>query len=278
MNVVVIGANGKMGQRLIPVLAEHGHQVTALVRRAGAVPGARACIADWPTNPAAAQALRAAEAIVNLAGDGNPPRGVSYARANAEPCERIHALLDGARAPHLVFISYPGAAPDARSAYLRAKARGEELSRRSATRVAILRTSFVCGSRDRPLTSDRALVVPRGKKAPMFGTGETRCRPVGMDDVAAAITAVVEQRLDGELALEGPEEMTLLELVRTLNANPSQPVRALPGWLSLLVGPLMGMRRDFVRFFLADALDAHRNVFAATGVHARRVAELWPAA
>jgi NADH dehydrogenase len=276
MNVVVVGASGKMGRRVIPVLVERGHQVTAFVRRAGALPVATACIANWPDNPAAIPALLAADSIVNLAGDGNPPRGVSYDQANSEPCERIHTLLGGVRAPHLVFISYPGAAADERSAYLRAKARGEEVSRRSAMRVAILRTSFVCGSRDQPLASDRALVVPRGRKAPMFGTGETRCRPVCMTDVVQAIVAVVEQRLEGEFALEGPEEMTLLELVRTLNANPAQPVRAVPAWLALIVGPLMGMRRDFVRFFLADALDAHRNVFAATGVRAHRVAEMWP--
>jgi uncharacterized protein YbjT (DUF2867 family) len=275
MNIVVVGANGKMGTHLLPVLRNRGHQVTALVRRDPRNLAATAVVTDWPTSQAAAHALRRADSIVNLAGHGNPPRGTSYAQANAEPCEQIQALLGDTRAAHLVFISYPGA-PVGRTSYLRAKARGEELSRASAHKVAVLRTAVVCGSRAQPLDSDRAMLVPRGKRASMFGTGQTRCRPVGMADVAQAIAAVVEQQLDGELALEGPQEMTLNELVCTLNGDPKQPVRSVPGWLGLLIGPLMGMRRDFVRFFLADALDVHRNVFTATGLRAHHLAELWP--
>jgi uncharacterized protein YbjT (DUF2867 family) len=275
MNIVIVGANGKMGTHLLPVLRDRGHRVTALVRRDPGNLAAAAVVTDWPTSPAAASALRGADSIVNLAGSGNPPRGTSYAQANAEPCERIRALLGETRVPHLVFISYPGTQAG-RTGYLRAKARGEELSLASAHKVAILRTSMVCGSRAQPLDSDRALLVPRGKRAPMFGTGQTRCRPVGVGDIAQAIAAVVEQQLCGELALEGPEEMTLNEIVCTLNGNPGQRTRNVPGWLGLLIGPLMGMRRDFVRFFLADALDVHRNVFTATGLRAHHLAELWP--
>jgi nucleoside-diphosphate-sugar epimerase len=275
MNIVVVGANGKMGAHLLPVLRDRGHHVTALVRRDPGNLAASVIVADWPTSQAAAGALRGADSIVNLAGSGNPPRGTSYAQANAEPCERVHALLGETRASHLVFISYPGA-PGGRTGYLRGKARGEELSRAAAHRVAILRTSVVCGSRTQPLDSDRAMLVPRGKRATIFGTGQSRCRPVGIDDVAQAIAAVVEQRLDGEFALEGPEAMTLNEIVCTLNSDPGQRIRSVPGWLGLLIGPLMGMRRDFVRFFLADALDVHRNVFTATGLRAHRLADLWP--
>src|SRR5215831_8297125 len=125
MRVVIVGANGKMGRRLAPALAQRGHVVTTLVR--GEQLGGH-CITDWPNHPESAAALRAADSIVNLAGSGNPPRGVSYDAANAAPAARVLELLASQRAPHVVFISYPGARGDAASEYLAAKARGEATS------------------------------------------------------------------------------------------------------------------------------------------------------
>jgi nucleoside-diphosphate-sugar epimerase len=272
MRIVIIGANGKMGRGLVPALAQRGHEISTLVRKE---PVGERCITDWQGNPRAAEALRAADSIVNLAGSGNPPRGVSYDEANAAPARRVLELLGEHRAPHLVFISYPGASAGATSAYLTAKACGEEISRRSAKQVAILRTSFVCGSRAEPLDSDRPFLVAAGKRAPMFGRGDVRCRPLCLADVVTALVATVEQRLAGEFALEGPDEMTLVDIARTLNANPGLRFRRLPGWLALAVAPLLGMRRDFVRFFLADALEPSPNVFAVANVDAHRLAAIW---
>src|SRR5262249_38421971 len=141
MKIAIVGANGKMGQRLIPLLTSRGHSVVAFVR-AAPVAGATEVIQDWANNPRAGAALREADSIVNLAGSGNPPRGVTYAEANLAPAEAVRDLLGGKTAPHIVFISYPGTSETAASDYLVAKARGEQVTKDSAKRAAILRTSM----------------------------------------------------------------------------------------------------------------------------------------
>jgi len=68
VNVIVAGASGLVGSKLVPALMEAGHQVCRLVReRRKAVAG------DVPWNPAAGEideaAIDQADAVINLAGE-----------------------------------------------------------------------------------------------------------------------------------------------------------------------------------------------------------------
>lgn len=46
MNILVIGANGKAGHRIVEKALKAGHQVTGVVRREGAIEGIRTSVKD----------------------------------------------------------------------------------------------------------------------------------------------------------------------------------------------------------------------------------------
>lgn len=79
MRVLVAGATGVIGRRVVPLLADHGHAVVALSRAGGGADvrraGVDAVAVDALDGPALADAVRRAEpdAVVNLL-TAIPPR------------------------------------------------------------------------------------------------------------------------------------------------------------------------------------------------------------
>jgi nucleoside-diphosphate-sugar epimerase len=76
MKVFVAGATGAIGKQLVPMLAEQGHEVTAMTR----TPAKEALIREMGARPAVADAL--------------DPEAVAQAVAEAEPDAVIHELTD----------------------------------------------------------------------------------------------------------------------------------------------------------------------------------------
>src|SRR5262249_45279360 len=67
MKVFVAGATGALGRRMVPMLVERGHEVTALTRTTAK----RESIAEMGARPAVADALDA-EAIAQVVGEAEP--------------------------------------------------------------------------------------------------------------------------------------------------------------------------------------------------------------
>lgn len=274
MRIVVTGATGTIGRRLVPALRSRGHRVVTLVRGRDS-PAADRVVMDWLRNDErTAHELARADSIVNLAGNDNPPRGESYTDANTLPAARIRKHLGPLGAAQVVLVSYPGAIYGSGSPYLDAKGRAEMLTRDVARQPVILRLSLACGTRVAPLDSDRTLVPEPGERLRLPGDGSARLRPVLIDDCVAALVGVVEEGLSGQYALEGPDTLTVAELAELLNGH-SAPARHVPRLLAVAAAPMLGLRRDYVRRLLEDALESTPNVFEVLGLRPRRVAEAW---
>ena len=80
MRILLVGCSGFVGRSLVPLLLQHGHQLTLVSRSAQPLPAVQhpqltrlqanpADPANWQQEPALQQALAAAEAVVNLAGE-----------------------------------------------------------------------------------------------------------------------------------------------------------------------------------------------------------------
>jgi uncharacterized protein len=89
MKVVLFGASGMIGSRILQELLRRGHQVTAVVRNPGkvAAPGVRVLTGDVTEAESVAQTARGADAAISAYA---PPKGDEPVLSAA-----IYALVDG---------------------------------------------------------------------------------------------------------------------------------------------------------------------------------------
>lgn len=139
-SVLVLGASGSIGSRVVAEAASRGLQVRALVRsqaKAGHIPdGATAVIGDVTDVDSLRTAATGVDGVISCLG-GNPPREVDYGG--------VLNLLEavGEASPRLVLMTSINVT-DANSGYdlLNWKRRSEYLARVSGLEVTIVRPSW----------------------------------------------------------------------------------------------------------------------------------------
>ncbi len=237
-SVVVTGANGQVGGRLLAELVRRGIMPTALVRSAFCMEGCR-CIPNWLAVDAARDAIRGAEAVVHLAGTLNPPDH-DYMKANVLPADRLIQSLEGGRARLVVFLSYLGAAETVANPYLQTKARAEQLIRDTRIPLTVFRCAHIIGPPEAPGPTASAMMAGPKGSVTVLGSGRQRVAPVFIGDVVAAVLAALESGESGVFDLQGSEEMAMDDLVRLLNRSRDVSIRHVPALLARLlqhIGP-----------------------------------------
>ena len=108
MNVVVLGASGKVGREVVKQAIESGHSVTAFVRDAAkvALPGATIVVGDARTEADLAKAIGGADAVVSALGTNS---GSDLIEASSRPLVRAMARAGVRR---LVMMSSYAASPN----------------------------------------------------------------------------------------------------------------------------------------------------------------------
>lgn len=219
MHVVLAGASGFLGSHLRPLLEEHGHQVTPLVRRP-----ARSRESSWdPYSGHVDHGLIAdADVVINLA--GSPTAGNPHSRKWAKELEQSRVTTTGvlaqaiANAPiPLAFlagngISYYGdhgsqvldeSAASKGSALLTKVTRAWQAATQPASdagaRVAILRTAPVMDERNAPLKL--MLPVFRSGLGARIGSGQQYFPMISLRDWVAAVGFLTEQPVSGPVNL-----------------------------------------------------------------------------
>ncbi|MEO6462984.1 MAG: NAD(P)H-binding protein, partial [Candidatus Eisenbacteria bacterium] len=219
--VLVAGATGYLGRRLVPRLLARGRTVRALVRggaaRAATFPHLQDCeIADGEVTDAAScrRAAASADAIVNLVGIIREKGAVTF--------EAVHvggtrALIDAGREAgvrRFLYVSALGARPDAASGYARTKAEAERLVRESGLRWLVLRPSIVF-ARDGEFYGilDDLTATPL---VPVLGPGRATLSPLHADDLADLEAAAFDHPEAWNRAYEvcGPEAIPFVDLLR----------------------------------------------------------------
>lgn len=221
MPVVVTGASGGIGRVLVPLLVERG-EVRAVIR-AGSPggplrdAGAKVAVCDLADTPTLATVMAGAHTVCHLAGGLDLPDPDAYEAANLGTVRDALEAAGEAEVRRFVFLSYPGASPDAANAYLRAKGRAEEAVRDSGLEHVILRVTHVYGPGQRWLEEMRAASA-RPLAAVVVGPGTQRLAPTYVEDVARTLVAADDRAngVDGPFGLQGPEAVTADELVERL--------------------------------------------------------------
>jgi nucleoside-diphosphate-sugar epimerase len=229
--VLLTGATGLVGSRLLPRLAEAGFDCRALVRRDVALPaGAIGVRGDLGDPGSLREAVEGVEAVVHLAALFRTGDEDAIWRANRDG---THHLIDAVKtyAPQARFVMAstgnvydadalrPGREDDTATptaAYPASKLAAEALLRDSGLTWAILRLPFVYGDGDGHIESIPAL-------APRFGLHPAHTYSVAHHrDIAIAIRLALTGAMDGRIVnITDDAPVTVYELAQYAG-NPLQ--------------------------------------------------------
>ena len=188
MNIFVAGGHGKIGLRLLRLLAARGDQARGLIRDAGQsadleAVGAEPVVADWEAGDDITPLVAGADAVVFAAGAGP---GSGPERKRTVDYGGAVKLIEAAKAngvSRYVIVSSMGAdnplrGPESMRQYQEAKAAADEALRESGLDFTIVRPGM--------LTDDPGTGLVDA--APSLG----RRGSISRDDVAAVLVAVLD--------------------------------------------------------------------------------------
>lgn len=185
---VVFGGTGFLGRAVARCLDNRGLPVRVAARRPehGDLPAAvERCRADVQDDEEVAAAIGDAGAVVNAVSLYLEGGGLDFEAIHVEGAARVARLARAAGVERLVHLSGIGVDPDSPSAYVAARALGEQRVREAFPGAVVLRPSVLFGRHDGFLaTLDRVTRLP---VIPLFGSGATRMQPAWVEDVATAV-------------------------------------------------------------------------------------------
>ena len=222
MTVLVTGATGFLGRRVVQGLLDSGQEVRVMVRRPGsesvfATPPTDVCYGNITDANALTEACREIAAVVHL---------VAVIRGNRRQFDAINRqgaahLAAAARAAgsvrRIVHISAVGAANAPQLEYLYSKWQGEQEIINSGVPYTILRPSLIFGPGDE-FTNAVAGLVKVAPATPVIGSGNNRLQPIHVEDVARCAVFAANGNLRGNRIVEigGPEQLSYNRIVGTV--------------------------------------------------------------
>lgn len=223
--VTVFGGSGFLGRYVVHALAKRGHRVRVACRRpdlayhlqiAGTLGQIQAVQANLRFPWSIERAVEGSDHVVNLVGILTEAGSQTFGKLQAEGAGLV-AEAAAKRGLGVTQMSAIGTDPNSRSRYARTKADGERLVFEAVPGAVVLRPSIVFGAEDRFFNrfADMARLSP---VLPLLGGGETRFQPVFVNDVALAVAAAVDGRVEGGRVYElgGPEAMSFRAMMEEM--------------------------------------------------------------
>jgi uncharacterized protein YbjT (DUF2867 family) len=210
--ILVTGATGFIGRRLVPLLVEQGHDVRALTRRPEAYDGPGAAVGadvhDPATLPAALEGVDVAYYLVHSLDSAD------FENMDARAAQAFGELAAEAGVRQIIYLGGLGAEGAELSAHLRSRREVESLLGTGGVPVTVLRAGIVVGKGGisweltRQLVKNLpAMVVPKWVS--------TRTQPIAVDDVIRYLVGVADrpEALGKVFEIGGPDQLSYLEML-----------------------------------------------------------------
>ena len=247
--VLVTGATGFVGRRLVPALLDAGHDVRAMTRRPESYDGPGEAVGGDVTDAGSlGPALDGADVAIYLVHSLDDP---DFERKDADAARAFSAAAAAAGVRQIVYLGGLGDDDRHLSAHLRSRREVEGLLGQDGVPVTVLRAAIVVGHGGisweitRQLVKNLpAMVVPRWVS--------TRTQPIALDDVVRYLAGVVDHpdAIGRVLEIGGTEQLTYLEMMRV--AAEEMGGRTIP----IVVVPLLTPRLSSYWLALVTDVDA----------------------
>jgi uncharacterized protein YbjT (DUF2867 family) len=213
LTVLVTGATGFVGRRLVPALLEDGHRVRAMTRRPDSYEGPGEPVHGDVHEPGsladAVAGVDVAVYLVHSLGDAD------FERRDAEAARGFGLAAAAGGVRQIVYLGGLGDDDDGLSAHLRSRREVERLLGESGVPVTVLRAAIVVGAGGisweitRQLVKNLpAMVVPRW--------ASTRTQPIAIDDVVRYLAGVVgnEGAKGRTFEIGGADQLSYLDMLQ----------------------------------------------------------------
>jgi uncharacterized protein YbjT (DUF2867 family) len=248
--LLLTGATGSIGSRLLPLLLESGEDVRCLVReprRLGArrvdVQIALGDLGEMSDPYLVRQALRGVDTVIHLAATirDQPPKRIE--ELNGLATVRLLRAAERSGVERFHFFSALDAFAAQRTRFFRAKWLAEQAVASSPLATTIFAPSIVYDHSDPWITLLRRFsFLP---VLPVSGGGRARFQPIWAEDVARSVVAALAREARPRYELAGPETLSyddMSDLVSRIAGRP-RPLVHVP--LPLIRSSLIALRSIF---------------------------------
>jgi uncharacterized protein YbjT (DUF2867 family) len=211
--VLVTGATGFVGRRLVPALVEAGHDVKAMTRRPDEYDGPGTPVGGDVSDPGSlGEAVSGADVAIYLVHSLDDD---DFEKKDAEAARSFALAAAAAGVSQIVYLGGLGKDGEELSAHLRSRREVEKLLGASGVPVTVLRAAIVVGAggisweMTRQLVKNLpAMVVPKW--------AATRTQPIGLDDVIRYLAGVVgvEKTYGQVYEIGGSDRLTYVEMLQ----------------------------------------------------------------
>jgi uncharacterized protein YbjT (DUF2867 family) len=213
LTVLVTGATGFIGRRLVPELVARGHSVRAMTRRPEEYDGPGEPVAgDVFDRASLTDPLSGVDVAVYLVHSLDDP---DFEQKDADAARTFAKAAVACGVRQIVYLGGLGSEEDKLSPHLRSRREVEQLLGETGVPVTALRAAIVVGAGSisweltRQLVKNLpAMVVPRWVS--------TRTQPIAVDDVIRYLAGVVgvPEAFGRTFEIGGPEQLTYLEMLQ----------------------------------------------------------------
>jgi NADH dehydrogenase len=248
--LLLTGATGSVGSRLLPLLLESGEDVRCLVReprrlgeRRVDVQIALGDLGEMSDPYLVRQALRGVDTVVHLAATirDQPPKRIE--ELNGLATVRLLRAAERSGVRRFVFFSALNTGSAQRTRFFRAKWLAERAVSSSPLQTGVFAPSIVYDRSDPWITLLRRFsVLP---VLPVAGSGKAAFQPLWAEDAARCVVAALARGLEPRYELAGPETLTydqMSDLVSRIAGRP-RPLVHIP--LPIVRSGLIALRSVF---------------------------------
>ncbi|MBX0298186.1 NAD(P)H-binding protein [Haloarcula nitratireducens] len=229
MRILVTGATGFIGTRLIPILKARNHDVAVLTRDADGYDGAADIVYEGDVLDAGSfeQALTDVDAayyLIHSMGSGD-----DFAEKDRRAARNFREAADEADIERAVYLSGLGEDDDDLSKHLQSRREVERILADGEFALTVLRAAIIIGDGN----DSFQIVTQLAKRLPMMITPRwirNDCQPVAVDDVIAYLVGVIEipKTAGSTYDIGGPEAFSYEEFLHRTADVAGRPSAIIP--------------------------------------------------